>query len=284
MITVVETRGLHFGYRPDRWAVADLNLNWRSGQRVAVVGANGAGKSTLLQLLNGGLRPCSGEVRVMGRTLQYRREDLRWLRSRVGLVVQDPDDQMIASTVEQEVAFGPLNLGLSTEECRRRVREALAEMECLDLAREPVHELSFGQKKRVAIASILAMHPAVLLLDEAATGLDHQASRSLLAAVNKLTQSQGAVVVLTTHDTDLAYEWADEVVVLDEGRSARTGTPEEVFADADAVASYRLAQPAVVDIWQRAFGDDAPGPAPRTREDLAAGFRSMGVLPGKGVR
>lgn len=284
MIPVVEVRGLCFGYRPDRWAVADLNLSWRGGRRVAIVGANGAGKSTLLQLLNGGLQPCKGEVRVAGRTLGYGREDLRWLRSRVGLVVQDPDDQIIASTVEQEVAFGPLNLGLSSKECQRRVKESLEAMDCLKLLHEPVHELSFGQKKRVAIASILAMHPAVLLLDEAAAGLDHQATLSLLVALDVLAKRQGTLVVLTTHDTDLAYEWAEEVVVLDEGRRAMSGTPEEVFLHGDIVASYRLALPAVVDIWQRACSDDWCGPIPRTRAELAAGIRAFSLVPNKGIR
>ncbi|BDC50486.1 hypothetical protein F183_A28020 [Bryobacterales bacterium F-183] len=265
--TAIELSNLHFGYQAERWTIEALDLEVRRGAKVAIAGANGAGKSTLLLLLNGTLHPCRGEMRVLGKVPKYDRQGLRWLRSHTGLLVQDPDDQIIGSTVEQEVAFGPVNQGIAAAHCHDLVRAALSSMEALDLLHEPIHELSFGQKKRVAIAAMLAVNPAILLLDEPTAGLDHPASQSLLAALDRLA-AQGVTILLATHDTEVAYEWADQVLVLNPGAPAVSGTPAEVFSDSRRMQQYRLRQPSVLEIWQKTLRDEVLTPPPRTKEEL----------------
>ena len=263
----IELNNLHFGYQADRWAIDGLDLHVGLGTKLAVVGANGAGKSTLFLLLNGALRPCRGAIRILGQVPQYDREGLRRLRGQTLLLVQDPDDQIIGSTVEQEVAFGPVNLGWSPERCEEAVHDALHSMEAFDLLEAPVHELSFGQKKRVAIAAMLATNPSILLLDEPTAGLDHSASQRLLCALNRLSK-QGVTILLATHDTEVAYEWADEVLVLDAGRRALHGAPSEIFADAARMEHYRLRQPAVLEIWQKTLREEVLAPPPRNKDEL----------------
>lgn len=223
-------------------ALRGLTLRLPRGRAVAVLGANGAGKSTLFLHLNGTLRPRSGEVRIEGRRRgRGRRELLEW-RRRVGIVFQDPDDQLFAATVAQDVSFGPLNLGLPEEEVLRRVDEALAAVDIAHLADRPTHQLSFGQKKRAALAGVLAMRPQVVLLDEPTAGLDPAGVEELLAALARL-RTAGTTLALATHDMDLAYAWADEVAVLHEGRLLAQGDPAAVLADEALLRTARLRMP-----------------------------------------
>ncbi|MGB3955474.1 MAG: ATP-binding cassette domain-containing protein [Brooklawnia sp.] len=218
---------------------ADLEVP--RGKRLALLGANGSGKTTLLRTLAGSVRPEGGVVLVDGAPVRFDRKGLRAHRQVVQLVAQDPDDQLFAADVYRDVSFGPLNLGLSDAEVRRRVAEALQLLSIEDLAERPIHELSHGQRKRVAIAGALAMAPCVLLLDEPTAGLDPQGVDEMVAALERLLVAR-TTVVIATHDVDFALWWADSVAVVVDGR-LRHGSTTDLLADADLVAAARLRLP-----------------------------------------
>ncbi|CAM5385627.1 ABC transporter ATP-binding protein OS=Streptomyces griseomycini OX=66895 GN=FHS37_002598 PE=3 SV=1 [Streptomyces griseomycini] len=193
--------------------LTDLDFEVREGRALALLGRNGSGKTTLMRLLSGGLRPDGGELTVEGRAVRYDRKGLTALRTTVQLVVQDPDDQLFAASVGQDVWFGPLNLGLSDTEVRARVAEALAALDITALADRPTHLLSYGQRKRTAIAGAIAMRPRVLILDEPTAGLDPDGQERLLTTLDGL-RANGTTVVMATHDVDLALRWADDAALL----------------------------------------------------------------------
>lgn len=232
----------------DHEALAPLSVTLREGERVAVLGSNGAGKSTFFLLANGVLRPHSGTIRLDGEPVGHRSRDLLRLRRAVGLVFQDPDVQFLAGTVEEEISFGPMNLGLSSDEVRRRVDAAIA---CLGLdgyrLRGP-QELSGGEKGRVAIADVLAMEPRFLLLDEPASSLD-PAGRALLEQTLGVLHEKGMALAVATHDIDFAWRWADRALVFHRGRLERDAAPAEVFADTALLARCGLEQPL---LWRAA--------------------------------
>lgn len=244
---ILDARGLRHRYPGGVAALDGLDLAVARGRRLAVLGPNGAGKTTLLLHLNGTLRPEAGQVLLDGRAVGYSRAALAGWRRRVGLVLQEPDDQLFAATVAEDVSFGPLNLGLSEAEAGQRVAEALAALGISDLAERGTHMLSFGQKKRVAIAGALAMRPEVLLLDEPLAGLDHRGGQRLLAALAGL----GATLVFSTHDVDLAWAFADEVALFDAGRVIRQGPAAEVLADRAALAAAGLEPPLLLELGVR---------------------------------
>lgn len=211
---------------------------------MALLGANGSGKTTLLRTLAGSLKPNGGEVLVDGVALRFDRAGLRAHRQVVQLVAQNPDDQLFAADVFRDVSFGPLNLGLAEHEVRERVAEALAVLSIEDLAERPIHELSYGQRKRVAIAGALAMQPCVMLLDEPTAGLDPQGVDEMVGALESLLRAH-TTVVISTHDVEFALGWADSVAVLVDGR-VRHGAPNALLSDAGLVAAARLRQPLVL--------------------------------------
>ncbi len=267
---ILATEDLHYTYPGSVPALRGLHLEIPRGQRLAILGPNGAGKTTLLLHLNGTLRPDRGEVRLEGQAARYDGRFLAEWRARVGLVLQDPDDQLFAGSVFQDVSFGPLNLGLDEPEVRRRVKAALAALRISELGERPIHMLSHGQKKRVAIAGVIAMHPRVLLLDEPTGGLDPLAHTHLLAALQRLADA-GTTVVYTTHDVDLACAWSDRVAVFEGGQVAACGTAEEVLADAVLLRRARLRRPLALEIGlaARELGlCPADTPLPRSRPDL----------------
>ena len=277
----LEARGIAFGYAGAARALRGLDAAFAPGRRTALLGANGAGKSTLLFVLNGTFRPAEGEVRLDGEAPRYDRAGLARWRARVGLVVQDPDDQILAPTVAEDVAFGPRNLGLRGEALEQRVAQALEALGLQALASAAPHHLSLGERKRVAVAGILAMRPRVLLLDEAAAGLDPAACEALLALLDAQCRA-GAAVVLSTHDVDLAAEWADDVVVLAEGRTLRAGSVEAVLGEPGLAAAGFPRRPWAFDVGDRlrAAGLLPPGSPPRRREDV---LRSLDQLAGAAV-
>ena len=195
-MTLLEAQGLTYAYPGGVPALSGLDLKVERGRRLAILGPNGAGKTTLLLHLNGVLLPASGQVRLDGAAMGYSRGELSVWRRRVGLVLQDADDQLFAASVAEDVSFGPLNMGLSDEEARKRVDEAFAALSISDLAGRPTHMLSFGQKKRAAIAGAVAMRPEILLLDEPTAGLDPQGSALLLDVLRRL-QAKGTTLVVT---------------------------------------------------------------------------------------
>lgn len=266
MTPLLETDNVTYTYPngPAR-ALSGVSVTITAGSKTALVGANGAGKSTLLLMLNGILRPDSGEVRFSGRPLAYDNRSLRDLRRRVGFVFQNPDVQIIAPTVEADVAFGPVNLGLSPDAVRRAVGDALGYVGLRGYEKRPPHHLSGGEKKRVAIAGILAMEPAVLVFDEPTSSLDPASSEEVMELLDELA-SGGRTVLVSTHDVELAYRWADSVILMEHGRVLARGPPEEVFSDHDLLAAARLKPPALLDLYNELAlrGVIAPGAPPKS--------------------
>ena len=264
MIPLLETDAITYTYPNGPAALTGVSVRIAAGSKTAIVGPNGAGKSTLLLMLNGMLRPASGEVRFNDRPLAYDNRSLRDLRRRVGFVFQNPDVQIIAPTVEADVAFGPVNLGLSPDAVRRAVRDALGYVGLHGYEKRPPHHLSGGEKKRVAIAGILAMDPAVLVFDEPTNTLDPASSEEVMELLDELASS-GRTVLISTHDVELAYRWADLVVLMERGSILARGSPEEVFSDHDLLAAARLKPPALLDLYNELGlrGIVAPGTPPK---------------------
>ncbi|UOY03998.1 energy-coupling factor ABC transporter ATP-binding protein [Blastococcus sp. PRF04-17] len=266
--------GLVAGYGSGSRVLDGASLTVPAGRRLALLGANGSGKTTLLRCLSGALRPTAGTVTVDGVSVAYSRSGLRTHRQTVQLVLQDPDDQLFSASVAQDVSFGPLNLGLDDEAVRARVAEALHLLALDPLSARPTHQLSYGERKRVAIAGAVAMRPCVLLLDEPTAGLDPSAVTETLAALARL-QEHDSTVVMSTHDVDLALRWADEVAVVVD-RAVVQGRPDEVLADTALLGRARLDRPWALTVGARLreLGLLPPGALPRTTDDLLAALPS----------
>ncbi|MEU4677759.1 ATP-binding cassette domain-containing protein [Micromonospora sp. NPDC023737] len=266
---LLEFSGVHFAYQPDRPVLTGADLRVEAGQRLAVVGPNGGGKTTLFRLAAGSLTPGSGHVAVAGTRVRHNRAGLRAVRQQVQLVLQDPDDQLFSASVRQDVSFGPVNLGLAPEEIRRRCDEALAALGVAALADRPTHLLSYGQRKRVAIAGAVAMRPRLLILDEPTAGLDPAGVEALLQTLDDL-HAGGTTVVLSTHDVDLAFRWATAVAVV-AGGGVRMMPAAEGLADTGLLAAADLL-PAWAPLVHRVL-DRVPGLAgarPGSAAELAA--------------
>jgi cobalt/nickel transport system ATP-binding protein len=248
---LLEARELTHTYPGSVHALDRLSLYVERGRRLAILGANGSGKTTLLLHLNGTLRPQSGQVLLEGQPTGYDATSLTAWRKRVGLVLQNADDQLFAATVAEDVSFGPLNLDLSESEARQRVDYALRALHIQDLAERPTHMLSFGQKKRVAIAGLLAMQPEILLLDEPTAGLDHQGTEDLLAVLEKLGNAN-TTLVFTTHDVELAYRFADEIALFDSGRTLAQGPSADILANSELLRVAGLEAPLLLRLGLRA--------------------------------
>lgn len=220
---------LHYWYPgADVAALRGASLEVWAGKKIALMGRNGSGKSTLLLHGNGLLRPQQGVVRWQGEVVGYSRKELRLLRSRVGLIFQNPDEQLFAATVLQDLAFGPLNLGASEQEARERAEWAAARCQIEHLLPQPPHALSGGQKLCAALAGVLAMRPLVLLADEVTSGLDPWMRRNVLSILNEHA-AEGGAVVLSTHELDVARSWADTIALMEGGQVVHVGPPEEFF-------------------------------------------------------
>lgn len=237
-VPVIEIRGLEFTYPDGTRALDGIDLHIHRGERVALLGPNGAGKTTLILHMNGIHRAQKGTIEVSG--LRVDQDNLLEIRRRVGLVFQDPDDQLFMPTVREDVEFGPRNLGLDGEELDRRVDAALAAIEVADLAdRSPSH-LSYGQKRRVSIAGVMAMGPEILVLDEPTSNLDPASRQDLTTLLLGLEVTQ----LIVTHDLLYALEICPRSVIIDEGRIVADGPTEDLLRDADLLAAHRLALPA----------------------------------------
>ena len=260
---VLDVRGLAYAYPDGHQALFGVDLHVHRGERVALLGPNGAGKTTLVLHLNGILRAGAGTVEVSG--LPVARENLQEIRRRVGIVFQDPDDQLFMGSVRADVEFGPRNLGLRGDELDRRVQTALEQVGMTEHADRPPHHLSFGQRRRVAVATVLAMEPEILVLDEPSSNLD-PASRRELADI---LRSLDVTVLMVTHDLPYALELCPRSVVLSDGHVVADASTYDVLTDAALMDRHRLELP---------FGfDPSVAAAGRT-----AG-RAAGVVPGDGI-
>ncbi|AQS59195.1 energy-coupling factor ABC transporter ATP-binding protein [Desulforamulus ferrireducens] len=267
---ILEAQQLYFSYPDGTQALAGLSVTIEKGSKVAILGPNGTGKSTFLLHLIGILKPTKGDIFFEQKKLDYRRASLQALRSRVGFVFQDPDNQLFSASVWQEVSFGPMNLGWSKEKVIEQVNLALDLTGTAHLKERPIHALSYGQKKLIAIAGVLAMAPEVIILDEPTASLDPQYTNHILKLLEEIN-SGGTTVIMATHDVDLAYTWADTLVVMKDGRVLKKGQPVEVFLDDEVLQASSLTKPYVLEIFQQLqrngyFAEDIM--IPRSRQQL----------------
>lgn len=244
-------------------AVTDVSLTLHRGEYVAILGHNGSGKSTLAKLMNAILTPTAGKLTVGGIDVTdptLSENALFEVRRRIGMVFQNPDNQLVATIVEEDVAFGPENLGLAREEIRRRVDEALAAVRMTEYAHNATHKLSGGQKQRVAIAGMIAMKPDCIVFDESTAMLDPRGRREVLETMERLHREEGLTIVHITHYMEEAAR-ADRVIVISDGSLLLDGTPREVFSEIDTLRASGLEVPQTVELAAelRAAGYDMPG-------------------------
>ena len=212
------------------------------------MGANGSGKSTFFLCCTGIHKPSSGTLYYNGEPYSYDRKGLLKLRSKIGIVFQDPDNQLFSASVYQEISFGVLNLGYSEEDAKKAVEDVIAELEITPFRHKPTHALSGGQKKQVSIADILVMKPDIIILDEPAAALDPKHTTMVNQIVNRMTKS-GITVFMATHDVNYAYEWADQVILFHQGKVLMQGAPEEVFSNPRVLEKTNLEPPAVLELF-----------------------------------
>lgn len=244
-----------FCYPDGTVALSDIQLDIRQGEFCGILGSNGSGKTTLLRLLDGIIKEFSGAVLLDGSDI--RRLSPREIYGKVGLVFQNPDDQLFAHSVYEDVAFGPRNMGFGEIEVTQRVEEALKAVEMADLARKDIHNLSYGQKKRVCIAGLLAMGHEILLLDEPTAGLDPMGEYRMMELLTRLNQDSGVTIVMATHSVDLVPVFLSRLHILSRGKLVRSGTPEEVFNARDDLASVKLRLPYIAELIHRLKTDDS---------------------------
>ncbi|WP_163195139.1 energy-coupling factor transporter ATPase [Clostridium thermarum] len=232
--------------KEERVAIDGVNIEVKKGEFLVILGHNGSGKSTLAKHMNALLLPTEGKVYVD--TMDTQQQDLLWeIRSKAGMVFQNPDNQLVATIVEEDVAFGPENLGIPSEEIRKRVDDSLKTVNMYDYRRHAPHLLSGGQKQRVAIAGILAMRPQCIILDEPTAMLDPSGRKEVIKTITKLNRDLGITIILITHYMEEAVE-ADRIIVMDEGKVKLTGTPREVFSKVPEMKSIGLDVPQVTEL------------------------------------
>lgn len=268
---ILKADSLYYSYDDDdSHSLNGLSLEIKKGQKVAFMGANGSGKSTFFLCCTGILKPQKGELYFKGEPYRYDKKSLLNLRSKVGIVFQDPDNQLFCSSVYQEISFGILNLGVPPEEAKKEVEKVIDYLEITPFRHKPAHALSGGQKKQVSIGDILVMHPDIMIFDEPAAALDPRHTRIVNRIIDRLTE-QGITVMMSTHDVNFALEWADQVFLFKEGKVLAEGTPVQVFSNREVLRETNLEQPAVMELFdslcRKHILSDAL-PVPRTLAQL----------------
>lgn len=243
----LETKDLSFTYPDKTQALKNVNIQIKKGEKIAIMGPNGAGKSTLFSHFNGLSEPTSGHVEIDGEKIVFERDELLKVRQKVGIVFQDPNDQLFAPTVKEDVAFGPMNLGLEYEEVERRIRESLEMVGMSGFEDKTPHHLSGGQQKRVAIAGIVAMRPEIMILDEPTAGLDPEGVDKVLDILNKLNE-EGISIVISSHDIEMVNEFADRIFVLYNGEIIAQGNKHQIFSDRELLKKAHLKAPVTTEI------------------------------------
>ncbi len=247
---LIEIRDLHYEYEDGTHALTGVNMGIVKGKTTAVLGGNGAGKSTLFLNFNGIRKPSSGEVLYKGKPLVYSRSALKEIRRSVGIVFQDPDNQLFSASVYQDISFGAMNLKLPEEEVRKRVEVAMERTGITSLKNKPVHCLSHGQKKRVALAGVLVMKPEVLVLDEPTAGLDPMGVSEIMELLKEVQKELGLTIVISTHDIDIVPLYCDRAYVLDQGKVLMEGTPKEVFSKPEILRKIHLRLPRIAHLME----------------------------------
>ncbi|GAB6275164.1 MAG: ATP-binding cassette domain-containing protein [Peptococcaceae bacterium] len=280
---IIEAREISFSYADNTRALDKISLSILRGKKTAFLGPNGAGKTTLFLHFNGILKPNQGKICYDGQEVRYNHASLLNLRKNVGIVFQDPETQLFSASVWQEISFGPVNLGLPKEMVRERVNQAMAETGITDLKDKPTHFLSYGQKKRVAIADILVMQPRILICDEPTAWLDVKYAAHIMELFDLINRT-GVTIIFSTHDVDLAYSWADYVYLMKNGRIIGEGIPEHIFYNRRLLAEAELDRPWLVDIYEelKRKGWVASNVPPSTKQELIGQIREINVLATKG--
>ena len=247
---ILKAENLYFSYDDEQsHSLNGLSLEIKKGQKIAFMGANGSGKSTFFLCCTGILKPQKGKLFFHNKEVTYKKKELLDLRSKIGIVFQDPDNQLFSASVYQEISFGPLNLGHSEEQTKKEVEQVIDYLEITPFRHKPTHALSGGQKKQVSIADILVMKPEIIILDEPAAALDPKHTTMVNHIVEQMTQN-GITVLMATHDVNYAYEWADEVLLFHEGKVLMHGTPAQVFGNRVALKQTNLEPPAVLELFE----------------------------------
>ncbi|MBS5317278.1 MAG: ATP-binding cassette domain-containing protein [Clostridiales bacterium] len=242
---IMETKQLCFNYPDGTPALKDLSIQIQKGKTTGILGGNGAGKSTLFLNLNGILRPTSGQVYHKNLPISYSSKSLNQLRQSVGIVFQDPDTQLFSASVYQDVSFGVVNLGIPESEAHLRTENALKRTGTYELRQKPTHSLSYGQKKRVALAGIIAMEPEVLILDEPTAGLDPQGVSEIMQLIRELQQDLGIAILIATHDMDLVPMYCDYIYLLNQGEIVGCGSSDEIFNQPSLLRQIHLRLPRI---------------------------------------
>ncbi|HPY60831.1 MAG TPA: ATP-binding cassette domain-containing protein [Methanospirillum sp.] len=267
---IIETRDLCHTYKNNIDALKNISFIAPRNTRIAIIGPNGAGKSTLFKHFNGVLKPTSGKVLIRGEPIT--KENIREVRRTIGLVFQNPDDQIFSPTVEQDVAFGPANMGLDDETVKHRVSESLRIVGLSDYRTRVPHHLSGGEKKRVAIAGIIAMEPQVLVLDEPTAGLDPQGVREIIRFIHDFTVKYGMTVIFSTHDISLVAELAEYIYVMNNGSFVAKGTVAEIFSQPNLLTSVRLDLPVLPKLISSLRARDIPVEMGYTFQEAESAF------------
>lgn len=247
---ILSLKNITYQYPDGTIALNDISLSFDAGKKIALIGNNGAGKSTLFLLLNGILKPTFGDLLYKGKKITYKRQEIKLLRRQVGIVFQNPETQLFSSSIYEDIKFGPKNLGLSPLELEETVEEAMKLTETEAIKDKPPHFLSIGQKKRVAIAGIIAMNPELMVLDEPTAGLDPYYAKKIMKILDHI-HNENRTIILSTHNVDLAYEWADEMIIINDGSIIEHGAPCKVFQNAAAIEQSHLEKPWVMEVFER---------------------------------
>lgn len=243
----LSTENLSFTYPDGTQALKNINLEIEKGEKVAIIGPNGAGKSTLFSHFNGLTEPTSGCVKIEGKPISFEKDELLKVRQKVGIVFQDPNDQLFAPTVKEDIAFGPMNLGLSYDEVEKRVEDALKMVGMENYEDKTPHHLSGGQQKRIAIAGIIAMKPELMILDEPTAGLDPDGVEKVLNIMNQLNE-EGMTLIISSHDIDMISKYADKIFVLYNGEIIESGNKNKIFSDMELLKKAHLRTPITTEI------------------------------------
>lgn len=243
----LSTENLSFTYPDGTQALKNINIEIEKGKKVAIIGPNGAGKSTLFSHFNGLTEPTSGCVKIEGKPISFEKDELLKVRQKVGIVFQDPNDQLFAPTVKEDIAFGPMNLGLSYDEVEKRVEDALKMVGMENYEDKTPHHLSGGQQKRIAIAGIIAMKPELMILDEPTAGLDPDGVEKVLNIMNQLNE-EGMTLIISSHDIDMISKYADKIFVLYNGEIIESGNKNKIFSDMELLKKAHLRTPITTEI------------------------------------